>query len=150
MIDEDDPDDFGERPQSGFTVDGDMRIAFYRFALAIYGYRCAITGQQFEQQNGILHNELDVVAIHPRELDGPLEIDNVLVLETDIGAAFGQGLITVDDDYSVVIARPERLNDAQSGLVVAGRKLFLPGDPQFQPSRKHLQFHRLVVALYNR
>lgn len=148
MIEMDDPGGFGERPQRGFTGQSDARAGFYSFVLDLYNYRCAISGLQFPPPDGTLHKDLDVVLIHPRELDGPFEIGNAIVLELSLATAFKRGLITVSDYYQLVIPHPEELSDAERSLVVPGRHLFLPDDPHFRPSKKHLQFHRMVVARY--
>ena len=148
MIEENDQSGFGERPQAGFANVLDSRVAFYRFALTIYDFRCAISGLRFAPQEQVLHDRLDVVPIHPRELGGPLEIGNMLVLESGLAALFGQGLITASDDGLVVVPRPEKLSAQQREMVVPGRALLLPLDPLFQPLAKHLHFHRLTIAQY--
>lgn len=142
MIRDHDDSGFGERLQAGFDAAALSSIAFYDFALAAYSYRCAISGVRYARPGGNLHDRLDVVRIHPAELGGPLEIGNVLVLERGIARAFQHGLISVEDDFRVVVLRPEALD----GAVLPGRKLFLPNDPLLYPDRKHLQFHRLTVG----
>jgi predicted restriction endonuclease len=148
MSDEDEPEGFSEKPQSGFSTSGDIHIAFYRFVLTAYSYRCAISGKRFPPQDGILHPSLDVVAIHPLELHGSLEVSNALVLETGLGAAFRQGYLAISDDYTVIATQPEALTEDEMGSIEPGRTLFLPEDPLFHPSKKHLHFHRLVLARY--
>ena len=150
MIDENDPDGFGERPLAGFTHALDTHLAFYCLALSAYEYRCAVSGLQFSPQDKILHERLDVVPIHPRELGGPLEMGNALVLETSLAAAFGQGLITATDDFKVAVPRLAALSDEQRALVEPGRALLLPADPLFYPAAKRLHFHRLVIARYQK
>lgn len=150
MIEEDGPEGFGERPLAGFTHSLDNHLEFYRLALAAYNYRCAISGLQFSPQDKILHERLDVVPIHPRELGGPLEIGNALVLESSLAAAFGQGLISVADDFTLAVPRPDALTTAQRALIAPGRMLLLPKDPLFRPAAKHLHFHRLVIARYQK
>lgn len=150
MIDEDDPDGFGERPLAGFTHSIDNHLAFYRFALNVYNCRCAISGLQFPPDPQILHQRLSVVPIHPREFGGSLDIGNALVLEAGIADAFGRGLITATDDWQVILPRPEALPEEQRQHVVAGRVLFVPVDPMFRPVTKNLQFHRLTIARYHR
>lgn len=149
MIDENDPDGFGDRPLAGFTHSIDNHLAFYRFALTVYNYRCAISGLQFSSDAQILHEQLSVVPIHPRELGGSLEIGNALVLEADLADAFARGLITATDDGRVIVPRPEALAEAQRQHVVEGRVLFVPAEPMFRPAAKNLQFHRLTIARFH-
>ena len=148
MVDYEEQRGLSEQPMAGFAPSVESRVAFHRFALVVYGFRCAISGLRFEPSEGALHDRLEVVLIHPRESEGPLEISNVLVLESAVARAFGYGHVCVDDSDRVVIANPEALSDEVRPLVVAGRSLFLPDDPLFRPSRTHLHFHRLVVATY--
>ena len=150
MIDENDPDGFGERPLAGFTHSVDDYLAFYRFALTSYNYRCAISGLRFPPEAQILHERLQVVPIHPRELGGSLEIGNAIVLEASMADAFARGLITSTDDWQVIVPRPEALAEEQRQHVVAGRVLFVPAEPMFRPVAKNLQFHRLTIARYHR
>ena len=150
MIDENDPDGFGERPLAGFTHSIDGHLGFYRFALTAYNYRCAISGLRFPPDAQILHERLEVVPIHPRELGGTLEIGNALVLETSMADAFARGLITATDDWQVIVPRPEALAEEQREHVVAGRVLFVPAEPMFRPVAKNMQFHRLTIARFHR
>ena len=149
MIEENDPEGFGERPLAGFTHSFDDHLAFYRFALGVYNYRCAISGLQFLPEAQILHQRLDVVPIHPRELEGTLDLGNALVLESGLAAAFAKGLIAATDDWHVLVPRPEALTEEQRILVVPGRVLFVPEQPMFRPLAKNLQFHRLMITRYH-
>ncbi|MBN9332865.1 hypothetical protein [Devosia sp.] len=149
MIDENDPDGFGERPLAGFAHSIDNHVAFYRFALKIYNYRCAISGLRFPSDAQILHQQLEVVPIHPREFGGPLEIGNVLVLETGMADAFARGLVTASDDWQLIVPQPQALNEAQRQHAVAGRVLFVPSEPMFRPEARNLQFHRLTIARFH-
>lgn len=149
MIDDKDQGGFGERPPADFTHSIDNRLAFYRFALTVYNYRCAVSGLRFSADAQILHEQLDVVLIHPRELGGVIDVRNVLVLEASLADAFARGLITATDDRQVIVPRSERLTEAQRQRVVAGRELFAPSEPMFGPLAKNLQFHRLTIARFH-
>lgn len=149
MIDENDPDGFGERPLAGFTHAIESPLDFYRLALKIYDYRCAISGLQFPPTVQILHEQLEVVLIHPREFGGSLEIGNVLVLEANMADAFARGLVTASDDWHVIVPRSEALAGGQRKYAVAGQVLFVPSEPVFRPLAKNLQFHRLTIARFH-
>ena len=76
-------DGFGDSPQGGFAAGASLDVyeAIYRLVMTAYGYRCALTGEQFTPDIGLVHPHLEVVAIRPREAGGPLAIDNYLALE---------------------------------------------------------------------
>lgn len=126
----------------------DAHEAVYRLVLTAYGYRCALTGTVFPQDPtpglGLLHPDLDVVAIRPREAGGPLQIDNFLALEKAAARAFRAGQILIDDDYWVI---PDLnvLNPDVAARLHPGGRLLVPAEPLFQPSRAHLAFHRRSV-----
>lgn len=142
-------DGFGERAKTPFLVSSDARVDFYRLALAAYDYRCALTGTRFDAQGGLLLDQLHVVFIQPRELGGPLDIGNLLVFTPAAGNAFRNGAFTLDDDGRILL--PGKSADLQWLGVenAAGQTLFLPADPLFRPAARFLQFHRLVIAIYD-
>jgi predicted restriction endonuclease len=126
----------------------DAYRAVYRLVLGAYGYRCALTGVVFEQDAGagldLVHPDLEVVAIRPREAGGPLQIDNFLALEKAAARAFRAGQILIDDDYWVI---PDLavLNPQVAARLHPGGRLLVPSEPLFQPGRTHLEFHRRSV-----
>lgn len=148
MIEEDDQRGFGEQPMARFDAATDMAVAFYRFALQTYQYRCAISGLSVSPQDENLHEKLEVVLIHPREFGGELEIGNVLVLDSRVAQLFSTGALSVAEDGTVLVARPNEVLTELGDLVRPGAALFLPEDPLLHPSAKNLQFHRLTVARY--
>lgn len=148
MIDDDNErDGFAERP-TPFVPSLDSLVAFYRFGQEVYAFRCAISGLIFPASRGALHSNLEVVFIHPREAGGPLDVRNILVLETRFARAFSQGFLCVDDDYRVLVSRSDALGEDVLALVTPGRRLFLPSEAEFWPLKSHLHFHRLVIATY--
>lgn len=148
MIEEDDQRGFGEQPMARFDAATDMAVAFYRFALQCYLYRCAISGLSVSPQDENLHEKLEVVLIHPREFGGELEIGNVLVLDSRVAQLFSTGALSVAEDKTVLVARPKEVPAELEGAVRPGAALFLPQDHLLQPSDKNLQFHRLTIARY--
>ena len=136
----------GEERQTGFAAAslGDYE-AIYRLVLSAYSYRCALTGEQFAAEAVLLHPHLAVEAIRPRDLGGPLEINNSLVLEEHAARAFRQGQILIEDDYRIVVPRPEALDRAVLLRLNADGQLLVPAEALFQPSPAHLAFHRLRV-----
>lgn len=148
MIERDDHGGFGEQPMARFDTASDMRLAFYRFALQAYRYRCAISGLAFDTQDQNLHEQLEVILIHPREFGGALEIGNALVLESRVAQLFAKGVLTIASDETLLVARPGKVPLELEPVVVPGAALFLPEDEMLRPAAKNLQFHRLTIARY--
>lgn len=138
---------FGEFAQQGFAAAPslDAYESVYRLVLTAYSYRCALTGEQFQPDIGLIHPHLEVIAIRPREANGPLQINNYLALEEHAARAFREGLFLVEDDYAVVVPNPDALPRALAIRLHTSGRLVVPVEPLFQPSPAHLAFHRRSV-----
>ena len=136
---------FGDGPQTGFAATEPLEVyeAVYRLVMSAYGYRCALTGEQFAADFGLVHPHLEVVAIRPREADGPLSIDNYLALEEHAARAFRAGHFIVEDDYRVVVLGNAALDRAIRPH--ASGRLLVPAEPLFRPNPAHLAFHRRMI-----
>jgi hypothetical protein len=134
-------DGFKEEAQRGFAADDslDAYTSLYRLVLMSYGYRCALTGARFAPPTGALHPDLEVVAIQPREQGGPLTIANYLPMLASLRRVFQDGLITIEDDYRIVVPRPEMLD--QLMLESLRGSLVLPEEP-FRPNPEVMAHHR--------
>lgn len=136
----------GEEQQTGFAAASLADYeAIYRLVLTAYNYRCALTGEQFAAEAGLLHPHLAVEAIRPRDMGGPLQINNYLVLEEHAARTFRQGQILIDDDYRIVVPNPDALDRAVLVRLNVSGRLLVPAEGLFQPSPAHLAFHRLRV-----
>jgi hypothetical protein len=137
-----DDDGLGEEPQSGFRADHtlDAYSGLYRLVLVSYGYRCALTGARFAPPVLSLHADLDVEAIQPREQGGPLAIANYLPMIRSLARPFRSGLITVEDDYRIVVPHPDLLD--RTTLAALRATLVLPDDALFRPGPEFLAHHR--------
>lgn len=146
MAGSDDDNGLGEERQTGFSAASlEAYEAIYRLVLSAYGYRCALTGEQFLPDTGLLHPHLLVEAIRPREAGGPLQINNYLALEEHAAQAFRRGQILIEDDYRIAVPHPDRLNRAVLLRLNGSGRLLVPAEALFQPSPAHLAFHRLSV-----
>lgn len=132
----------GEEAQRGFASDhaNNAHTDLQAIVLLSYRYRCALTGAQFERPVLHLHADLDVVAIQPREAGGPLAITNYLPMLHALSQPFRDGLITIDDDYRIVLVHGEKLDRALTDALRAS--LSLPSDPLFWPGKDVLAYHR--------
>ena len=132
----------GEEPQLGFRADHtlDAYTGLYRLVLVSYGYRCALTGARFAPSVSALHADLEVVAIQLREQGGPLAITNYLPVIASLARPFRDGLITIEDDYRVVVPHPDLLD--RTMLAGLRATLIVPDDPLFRPGATFLAHHR--------
>ena len=134
-------DGFGEEMQKGFAAADELEAytSLYRLVLVSYGHRCALTGARFAPPTLSLHPDLDVTAIRPREQGGPLTIANYLPMLHSLTPAFRDGLITIADDFRILVPHPELLDrDTLSALRTS---LVLPAEP-LRPGAAFLAHHR--------
>jgi putative restriction endonuclease len=86
---------------------------------------------------------LDACHIQTHALSGINSPSNGIALCKNLHAAFDNGLISLADDFSVLVSRQVRENKtAYSLLPLAGTKIHLPTQERFQPARDHLEWHR--------
>ncbi len=137
-----DNDGLGEEPQRGFEADHtlDAYTGLYRLVLLSYGYRCAFTGARFSPPVLDLHADLDVEAIQPRDQGGPLVIANYLPMIASLARPFRNGLITIEDDYRIVVPHPNLLD--RTMLAALRASLIVPDDALFRPGPAFLAHHR--------
>ena len=138
---ESDGDGLGEEAQRGFAAAEDLEASasLYRLVLLTYGYRCALTGARFAPPISALHPDLDVIAIQPRDQGGPLGIANYLPMIASLTRTFRDGLLTIEDDYRILVTRPELLD--RDTLAALRTRLVLPEEP-FRPAAEFLAHHR--------
>jgi predicted restriction endonuclease len=122
----------------------DTYLAIYSQILMAYGYRCALTGEQFEPISSGVHPSLRVVAIRPRDQGGPLHMGNYLSLCADAEQAFRLGQVIIADDFSLVADYAALDPDLAARLNPDGH-LLLPKDPIYHPDRVQLAWHRNAV-----
>ncbi|SEQ33183.1 hypothetical protein SAMN05428969_2766 [Devosia sp. YR412] len=142
MVETDD-DGLGEEAQRGFASEDhpiNAHTDLQAVVLLVYRYRCALTGAQFEKPVMHLHRDLDVVAIQPREQGGPLAIANYLPMLHSLVRPFRDGLITIEDDYRIVVPHGDLLD--RDMLSALRGSLALPDEDLFRPAPSYLAYHR--------
>jgi putative restriction endonuclease len=108
---------------------------FRQRVLAAYGYRCCVTGESTV-------DVLDAAHIQPYVNRESNHIQNGLALRTDLHKLFDAGLVTIDDDYRLVVSK--RLKS--KGYVARhGQEVFVPDEDSRKPSREALKVHRTIV-----
>ncbi len=113
--------------------------AFARQLEAAYGARCAMTGLLI--RNGGGRPEVQAAHIMPVAAGGPDTVRNGLALCGTAHWMFDRGLLSVDEDMTILIAR-NHVPAAMAGLIVADRKLLVPAAAHLRPERGYLARHR--------
>lgn len=114
--------------------------AFARQVKSAYAARCAMTGLAL--RNGGGRPEVEAAHIVPVEARGPDTVRNGLALSGTVHWMFDRGLVSVDEDMSLLIARDSVASDIAARLFLPDRKLLLPADPAKSPHPAYLKWHR--------
>lgn len=115
------------------------------FSVAVksaYENTCAFTGLKI--LNGGGRSEVQAAHIRPVAASGPDSVRNGLALCGTVHWMFDRGLLSLDDDYTILIAK-DRVPEPVHGLVNPGGMLKLPSRPEFRPHPQFLRFHRETV-----
>lgn len=116
--------------------------AFARHVKTAYDDTCAMTG--IKLINGGGRAEVQAAHIRPVAADGPDSIRNGIALSGTVHWMFDRGLISVEDDYTILTAR-DRVPDTVGRLINADGHLNLPPRPEFRPPPQFLRYHREEV-----
>jgi putative restriction endonuclease len=116
--------------------------SFMHSVRAAYSNRCAITGLRLINGGG--RPEVQAAHIQPVAANGPDSVRNGLALSGTVHWMFDRGLISIGDDYKILVSKDHVPEDAlkllnQSGLIN------LPKDQTLYPNSHYLKFHRDVV-----
>lgn len=129
-----------ERPIIERIVARPFRDAAFAVSVkAAYDNTCAMTGLQII--NGGCRAEVQAAHIRPVAAGGSDSIRNGLALSGTIHWMFDRGLVSVDDDFSVLVAA-NRLPEAVTRLIREDRRLALPERADLRPHPAHLHYHR--------
>lgn len=113
--------------------------AFARQVRFAYDNRCAVTGLRLINGGG--RAEVQAAHIRPVASSGPDSVRNGLALCGTAHWMFDRGLITIDNDYSILTMSRGLPEDA-SRLIVPDRQIRAPTDIALQPHRQFLRWHR--------
>lgn len=132
-----------ERPVIEQVVARPFRdAAFARSVKLAYDNACTITGLKIINGGGRV--EVQAAHIRPVASDGPDSVRNGLALCGTVHWMFDRGLISIDDDYSILTAK-DQVPDTIDRLINPDRKLILPKQSNWRPHSQFLQFHRETV-----
>ena len=107
-----------------------------------YRDTCAITGIKIINGGG--RSEVQAAHIKPVALRGPDSVRNGVALSGTVHWMFDRGLISIDEDYSILLAK-DRLPDTVERLIGGRRQLILPERQELRPHPKFLAFHRSEI-----
>lgn len=107
-----------------------------------YANTCAMTGLKIINGGG--RAEVQAAHIQPVAQHGPDSIRNGLALSATVHWMFDRGLVSVDDDFSILVAK-SRLPDTALRLLNEDRRLILPRRADMRPHQHYLGYHREKV-----
>jgi putative restriction endonuclease len=129
-----------ERPVVEMMVSRPFRErSFMHNVRAAYANRCAITGLRLINGGG--RPEVQAAHIQPVASKGPDSVRNGLALSGTVHWMFDRGLISIGDDYKILVAKDHVPDDAVRLLNQSGA-INLPRDPTLHPNAYFLKFHR--------
>jgi putative restriction endonuclease len=132
-----------ERPVVEMMVSRPFRErSFMHNVRAAYSNRCAITGLRLINGGG--RPEVQAAHIQPVASKGPDSVRNGLALSGTVHWMFDRGLISIGDDYKILIAK-DRVPEDAFRLLNQNRMVNLPNDQTLYPNAHYLKFHRDVV-----
>jgi putative restriction endonuclease len=129
-----------ERPIVEMMVSRPFRErSFMHNVRAAYSNRCAITGLRLINGGG--RPEVQAAHIQPVASEGPDSIRNGLALSGTVHWMFDRGLISIGDDYKILVAGNHVPEDAVR-LFNKNGVIHLPKDQTLYPNAHYLKFHR--------
>lgn len=116
--------------------------AFSSTVKTAYGDTCAFSGIRLINGGG--RSEVQAAHIRPVKDNGPDSLRNGLALSGTMHWMFDRGLVSVEDDYSLLLVE-KAIPTNVLRLFNDDRRLLLPNLPQNRPHRQFLQYHREYV-----
>ncbi len=113
---------------------------FRNSVIHAYDKTCAFTGMQFI--NGRGRAEVQAAHIKPVESNGPDDVQNGLALSGTIHWMFDRGLLSLTDQYDIMVSRQVNDQDRVWNMMTETRKARVPADPRKRPHPSFLGWHR--------
>ncbi|MCX7170976.1 MAG: HNH endonuclease [Proteobacteria bacterium] len=132
-----------ERPIIKQVIARPFRDAAFACAVkTAYDNTCAITGLKIINGGG--RSEVQAAHIRPVASSGPDSVRNGLALCGTVHWMFDRGLVSIDDDYNILIAKA-RIPEPVGRLINLDGRLRLPERIELRPHQQFLKFHRESV-----
>lgn len=130
-----------ERVRTESLTSRTVRDRVFRTAvLAAYDERCAMTGLKLINGGG--RAEVAAAHIRPVAANGPDSVNNGLALSGTAHWMFDRGLISLENDFSVLVSRQVNDRESLDRLLRPDRKAISPLDPALRPHPSFLAWHR--------
>jgi putative restriction endonuclease len=131
--------DYG-RPITQVTLNRPFRdAAFKRQVQSTYDKTCAMTGLRIINGGG--RPEAQAAHIKPVADQGPDSVRNGLALSSTFHWMFDRGLLSIDDDFTILMAGKSIPAEVKR-LINPSGLLIVPEDARLQPHRTFLRYHR--------
>jgi putative restriction endonuclease len=131
------------RPVIEMTVSRPFRDkAFTKAVRFAYENQCAMTGLRLINGGG--RPEVQAAHIKPVAENGPDTIRNGLALSGTFHWLFDRGLISVTDDYQIIVA-DKKVPEQARRMFNGDGKIILPKELSSRPNPLYLRFHRDFV-----
>lgn len=118
---------------------------FKRYIPQLYQDTCAMTGMRM--RSTFKYNFIDACHIVPFAITHDDKVSNGIALCPNLHRAFDRGLVSVDDEYRIVVSShiDEDVNHSYSLSQLSGKPILLPEQVQYRPSQDNLEWHRMEV-----
>lgn len=132
--------EISERPIIERVISRPFREAAFSGTIkGAYHNTCAMSGLKIVNGGG--RTEVQAAHIQPVAKSGPDSPRNGIALSGTVHWMFDRGLISIEDDYSILISKGH-LPDAALRLLTEDRRLILPEHDGMKPHHRYLRYHR--------
>lgn len=141
-----DATDPSDEPRFGNPLMVRPRLGQGAFRVAVtdvYQRRCALTGEKTLPV-------LEAAHIKPYSVEGPHQVQNGMLLRSDLHILFDQGYVTVTPDHYVLVSKRirEEFQNGRHYYALDGRRVEnLPEQIRDRPSEEYLSWHNQQIYL---
>ena len=134
-----------DSPRYGSPILVAPRLGQGLFSLAVrdaYQGACAVTGEHSAPV-------LEAAHIVPYSRGGKHEVENGILLRSDLHRLYDRGYVTVTPEYEFHVGERLRVdyNNGRSYYGLEGKRICLPPQASMLPNREHLEWHKKEVFL---
>jgi putative restriction endonuclease len=138
----DEPETF-QRPIVERVVARPFRDAVFSSVVKeAYGNTCALTGLKIINGGG--RSEVQAAHIRPVSHSGTDSVRNGVALCGTVHWMFDRGLLSLDDNYNILLAK-DKVPDMVQRLINLDRRMILPPQPDLRPNPQWLRYHRETI-----
>ena len=113
---------------------------FKKLVPKVYDSTCSFSGMRLEST--FAHSFIDACHIKPFSISNEDTVNNGIALCPNLHRAFDRGLVSISNDYKIIISHHITENHAYSLKQLEGRSIRLPFGKLHYPSLENLQWHR--------